>query len=461
MPDPVDEDLITGKPRYEKNALDEMAELCSDSHIVGITLMTNYFEGAVQITRHLRSRIQGPIIWGGVHPTLRPVECLEYADFVCVGDGEDAMLDLAVRIRDGGQTHDIPSIWANQEGRIFQNPPRPLVQDLDRFPAPDYSLKDHHTLINGQVMPMTSEMMKEFLMRGTVAWSLNKIGYQTMTGRGCPHKCTYCINDALKSLYKGQKYLRWRSIDHVMAELRDVKARMPFIGFIWISDDAFVGQRLDDIKAFCKAYKENVGLPFSVLASPLTLTEEKMAALIDAGLIYMQMGIQSGSSRIQKLFNRQAMTNQRMMKAIRIINRYKDHMFPPSYDFILDTPYETDVDKISSLRFIADIPKPYHLQPFSLVLYPGTKLHAMSKEDGFLQDEQHQVYGKSYTMRAPSYLNLLMTLAKGGRFPSSLLRLLVSDPAVRLLNNDMMKPFFKNFFIVAKKAYHLLKREKV
>lgn len=32
-----------------------------------------------------------PIIWGGIHPTIRPDECFEYADMVCVGDGEDAL----------------------------------------------------------------------------------------------------------------------------------------------------------------------------------------------------------------------------------------------------------------------------------------------------------------------------------------------------------------------------------
>ena len=92
------------------------------------------------------------------------------------------------------------------------------------------------------------------------------------------------------------------------------------------------------------------------------------------------MGVESGSKRIQELFNRKQMDNERLMKAFRIINKYKDRMYPPSYDFILDVPYETDMDKVDSLKLIAEIPKPFHLQPFSLVLYPGTKLYEQARE---------------------------------------------------------------------------------
>ena len=144
-----------------------------------------------------------------------------------------------------------------------------------------------------------------------------------------------------------------------------------------------------------------------------------MRLLVDAGLIYVQMGIQTGSGKIQELFNRTSMSNERVMKAVRIINSHKDRMFPPSYDFILDVPYETDRDVIDSLRLIAGIPKPYQLQPFALVLYPGTRLHEMATKDGFVTDEQKQIYAKSYTMREANYLNLLMTHGQGRPVPRS------------------------------------------
>lgn len=458
VPDPYGDDLMYGVKRYEDHILDELVSLCKESDLIGITLMTNFFDGAVQITGKLKSKLNVPVIWGGVHPTIRPEESLEYADIVCIGDGEEAMLELVNKMVNGDDYSSTANLWVKSDGNIVKNPLRPLTRDLDIYPIPDYNSEDHHLMFDRHIRPITPELTKLFLERGTVSIYLKKIGYQTMTGRGCPHKCTYCINDTIKNLYEGQGYLRWRSTSHVMDELLWVKEHMPYIGYIWISDDAFFARSLEKIEEFCKNYKEKIGLPFTCLASPLTVTEEKMALLIDAGLIYIQMGVESGSRKIQELFNRKSMSNERMMKAIRIINRYKDRMFPPSYDFILDVPYETTDDKIESLRFISEMPKPFRLQPFALVLYPGTKLYQMAKTDGLITDEKRQIYTKSYTMREPNYLNLLMTLSKGGRFPSLFLKFLVSGPVVTVLNSKPIKPFFKYLYIGLEGLYHFAKK---
>jgi radical SAM superfamily enzyme YgiQ (UPF0313 family) len=451
VPDPFGDDLLYGVKRYEDHVLDELAGLCRDADLIGITLMTNFFDGAVQITEKIRAAgVKAPIVWGGVHPTIRPEESLDHADIVCIGDGEDALAELAGKMAAGREYTTIGNLWFRTPSGIVRNPVRPLPRDLDVYPAPDYGLSDHHVLADGHIVPLTAALTRRFLEEGTVSRYLRKIGYQTMTGRGCPHQCTYCINDAIRTIYGGQTYLRWRSADHVMRELLLVKERMPYVGFIWISDDAFFARSPASIEEFCRAYKEHIGLPFTCLASPITVTEDKMRMLVDAGLVYIQMGIQTGSGKIQELFNRKNMSNDRVMKAIGIINRFKDRMFPPSYDFILDVPYETDQDVIESLRFIAGIPKPYRLQPFALVLYPGTKLHEMAMKDGLVADERKEVYSKSYTMREANYLNLLITLAKNGRFPSPLLRLLVNPPLVTILNSGLLRPFFRSLFVLLK-----------
>ena len=458
IPDPLGDNLLYGVKRYEDRVFDEVVALCKGSDLIGITLMTNFFDGAVQVTERIKKELKTPVIWGGVHPTIRPEESLEHADLVCVGDGEDALLELATKMAAHQDYSSIANIWMKADGRIIKNSVRPLKSDLDAYPVPDYSLEDHHVLVDGRVQPLTEELTRRFLEQGTVSRYVRKTGYQTMTGRGCPHKCTYCINDAIKTIYGSDANLRWRSTGHVMEELLWVKKHMPYVGFIWISDDAFFARNVKALEGFCSEYKEKIGLPFSCLASPLTVSEEKMAMLVDAGLIYVQMGIQTGSAKVQELFNRKTMSNDKVMQAVRIINRYKEKMFPPSYDFILDVPYETDQDVIESLKLIAQFPKPFQLQPFALVLYPGTKLHEMAKRDGMVRDERKEVYAKSYTMREPNYLNLLMTLAKGGRFPSAVLKFLVSSPLVEILNSRALRPFFKWLYRFLEVTYKLLKK---
>ncbi len=448
--DPFGDDVIPGVVRYSDKVLAQLAELCRESEMIGISLMTNFFYNAVEITSGLRRTLSVPIVWGGVHATIRPDECMEHADIVCVGDGEQAMVELADLLEQGRPYHGVANLHVREGGRVIQNPLRPLELDIDRFPLPDYSLEDHYVLIGDAIVPMTPARMEEMLRRGTVAEMLGLTGYQTMTSRGCPFACTYCVNDMLNRLYGGKGKLRWRSVDNLMEELRWVKRHMPYIGYIWFSDDEFFARKNEELARFAVEYKQEIGLPFSCLISPMSVTRDKMAMMIDAGLIYVQMGVESGSARMQRVFNRQMMTNDRMMQAIRIVNSFKDRLKPPSYDFLLDVPGERDDDIVASLRFIADIPKPYRLQPFELIPYPGTKLYEVAKQDGRLHDEHRQIYNRSYTMRQPTYLNLLFTLCRTGRFPHSLLKVLISRPVLTILNNHWCAPLFRLLYQAGK-----------
>src|SRR3989338_6656596 len=74
--------IVFNTQRYDDNVLDEVVSLCKGSNLIGITLMTNFFDGAVQITKKIKGSIDVPIIWGGVHPTIRQEESLKYADMV-------------------------------------------------------------------------------------------------------------------------------------------------------------------------------------------------------------------------------------------------------------------------------------------------------------------------------------------------------------------------------------------
>ncbi len=456
LPDPFGDDIVAGADRYNEELLDDAIALCKDSDLIGVTLMTNFFDGAVQITRKIREQTKAPALWGGVHPTIRPEESMEHADMVCIGDGEEAIMELADRMQRGDDYTTTANLWVRKGADIVKNPLGKLDRNLDIYPAPDYSMDDHHVMFDGALLPLTHKVMEDALRRGTVSDYLGKTGYQTMTSRGCPYSCTYCINDTLNDMY-GSKKLRWRSVEHVMRELEAVKLNMPYVDYIWISDDEFFARKTDELIEFSRLYKERIGLPFSCLVSPLTVTEAKVETLVDAGLVYVQMGVESASTRMQEIYKRKNMNNKRLMKAMTIINRFKDKMSPPSYDFLLDAPYERDADKIDSLRFISQIPKPYRLQPFTLILYPGTELHRQASESGALSNEQDEVYGKTYTMREPNYLNLLFTLAKGGKFPSPLLGFLVSEPVVTILNSKVLRPFFKYLFLGLQFAYRHFK----
>lgn len=458
LPPTCGENIFSDNCSYGDKTLEDLIPLCNNSDLVGITLMTNFYGAAVQITKKLKSSVKAPVIWGGVHATIRPEESLEHADMVCVGDGEEAILELITRMEKGNPYRDVSNIWVKENGTIIRNPPRNLSNDLDKFPRPDYSSEEQYILDEGKIRLLTYDLIKKHLEKGTVSAYLKKTGYQTMTGRGCPHNCTYCINDTLKGIYNNQNYLRWRSTAHIIDELLWVKESLAYVGFIWISDDSFFARPKKNLEEFCKEYKKKITLPFYCLASPMTITEEKMEMLVDAGLVCIQMGVESGSAKMQKLFNRTQMNNEQLMKAFNIINKYKGRIFPPNYDFILDVPFETDEDKIESLKLIARIPKPFHLQTFTLILYPGTKLYEIAKNEGMILNEKKQIYENSYSNRDLSYLNILFTLSNNGRIPGFMLKFLLRSPSVDILKSKKLKPIIKWLYIGLRATYRTVRK---
>ena len=52
--------------------------------LIGFSLMSSHWRRALSIHGAIRKTCKTPIIWGGIHPTLAPEECLDYADMVCI-----------------------------------------------------------------------------------------------------------------------------------------------------------------------------------------------------------------------------------------------------------------------------------------------------------------------------------------------------------------------------------------
>jgi anaerobic magnesium-protoporphyrin IX monomethyl ester cyclase len=66
--------------QYPDKTLEQIGDVCADAELIGFSVMSLYFDRAAQVSKYLRNRFKTPIIWGGVHPTYRPEQSLEYAD---------------------------------------------------------------------------------------------------------------------------------------------------------------------------------------------------------------------------------------------------------------------------------------------------------------------------------------------------------------------------------------------
>ncbi len=430
--------------RYPASVVETLARLASQCDVIGITVMTNYVHRARVITEIVRRSGNPAVVWGGIHPTIRPEECLKDADYVVLGEGEEAFCDLLEEIGKAGDARSILNVGSRTDGGIRINPVRPLVQDLDRLPFPDYGPDGHFIWDReaGDLIPMNMELLEKHLASGPISRIRQTVTYQTLATRGCPHRCAYCCNDILQNLYSGQKHLRRRSDENVFSELTSVMGKYPFISGIGFSDDSFFVASDKSIEKFAHDYAERVHLPFFCLGSPLTITEAKLSALLDAGLYGIQMGVQTGSPRIQAIYQRN-ISNQKVLEAVRLLNRYKHRMVPPSYDFIIDSPWETSDDLIETLKLIRQFPRPYRLQLFSLVIFPETNLYHRASAENLLDETGEPKL--EYHHHEATYVNIVLS-AYRHHVPKLLLDALSHPFMVKIFHRESLNPLYRMLY---------------
>jgi len=333
--------------------------------LVGIGLTSSQKLTGQRITALIRKNLGLPVIWGGSHPTSDPELCMEYVDFLCRGEAEDVLLDMAARLDSSQDFSDVPNLWTRQpDGAIVKNPVRPLRKDLDSLPFADYSKEsiffiDQNELRTGVPFPQSR---------------LNDC-YMILMARGCPFACSYCYESYLKELYKGQKTVRERSLDHVLQELKQIKEQMGHF-YLEIVDDVFTLNE-SRVAEFCRRYHEEINEPFWCHTHPRCCQENvirHIAASPNFG--YIIMGIEAVSRNIcQNVFHRDQ-TPEMILKAAGILNKY--HM-QVNYDLITNIPGETEQDLRENLDLLRSLPKPFRIRISKLAIFPNYRIETESK----------------------------------------------------------------------------------
>jgi anaerobic magnesium-protoporphyrin IX monomethyl ester cyclase len=430
------------KAEYDKEGIRNLSALCSDSGLIGISLMSNQFMQAIQITELLKTNgIRSPIIWGGVQPTMEPEECLKFVDMVCLGEGEEAIVELVEHMDRNEPYLDTRNMWFKTGDGIVQNQLRPLIQNLDTVPFPDYSCKDHFIIEGRDIKDLTVEILLSFQgerFRGAGS----SIPYMFMTSRGCPFSCTYCCNSAYKSLYPGQNLLRWRSDSNIIEELQMIQRDLGKISYLYMVDDNFTARSEDRLEAFCEVYKKTIGVPFFAQVSPLTISEKKMEILFGAGCAHITMGVETATARIAEIYNR-SREHKVLPEAIAMVEKYRSKMNPPpTYQFIIDNPYETVDEMLETLRLAVSFPRPWYNPIYSLMLFPGVPLFSKALKDGIITDKNAQIYTRNWRSQSKPFFQLWIRLYHAN-FSPLILKTLLTTWIAKLMSSNFATTVLK------------------
>lgn len=384
--------------RYTNTLLNKLIELCRDSDLIGMSTTTHTVENAIQVTQYLKRKLNIPIIWGGVHATVMPEESLKYADMVCIGEGEEAVSELLNKMKNKEDFLETQNIWFKKANGIKKNKLRPLNDNLDRLPCQDHQNNVHYIKKGSSFVLLNETNLDKSLYRNS---------YAIMATRGCFFQCSYCIASKYADLYSNYG-LRKYSPERIIDELKNAKKNNPCIKGVLFLDDNFFFYPEAELIEFFKIYKRQIGLPFRCYVSPHAVKKHLIGYAIESGLYAVGMGIQTGSKRILKLFNR-PQSNSQVLKAANILNKFSSKL-PVRYDIMLDVPEANKEDILDTLNLIMQIPLPFKLNLFSLTFYPGTGLFYREIEKPYVKKYVTNNYRKNNSIINISFSNLLFRI---------------------------------------------------
>lgn len=344
-----------------EHVIDEI--VASEPDLVAFSVLTASYPWSLRVADAVRRRCGASVIFGGVHPSAVPEVCLENdaVDYVCVGEGEEAIVRLCENLPEQGRrpTEPIANLWWRDGGRTVAGPAAPFLADLDSLPYFDKSIWRDHVRIADTWM--------------------------TMSSRGCPYRCTFCFNNFFAKLpgKGGGKYLRQRSIDHMLGELVQAKAEWG-IRRVDFEDDIFtVDKRW--IHDFLIEYRREIDLPFQCLIHPRYIDHDMARWLADAGCQHVQMGVQS----VDEEYKRQQLL--RMEKDSHLRNAL-DALRSADLDLKLDHMLGLPGEPIGAQELAREIYSeflPRRIQTFWLVHLPGVGLTKAAVERGDLSVEDY------------------------------------------------------------------------
>ncbi len=340
-----------------------------DPDLIGFSVVTNQYSYTQRIAAGLRKFISAPLAIGGVHATMAPRKTLESGlfDFLCVGEGEEAMIELADALENGGDVTRIRNIWVHDNGKIYSNPVRPFIS-LERIPPIDYTIFDFQKMIDAKD-----------------GW----VG--VMASRGCPFRCNYCFNHRIVDIYRRDTgvnirdlhYLRQYPIEMIISDLKKLLATYQHIRMFIFDDDLFTMNR-DYVFEFCRQYKKSIDVPFVCNAHVRVFDEEIARSLREAGCAIVKFGLESGSDGIRRKILNRPMRNEDIIHAFKMADRYGIHT---SAFVMIGLPYETVDDLRMTIKLLGAI-KPGRFRWSIFFPFIGTKAYDIAKEGNFIDWEK-------------------------------------------------------------------------
>jgi len=333
-------------------------ELDSNVLCVGLSVMTPQIPQALEINQLVKNFDKNiPIVWGGIHPTLFPEQTIvnPLIDFLIKGEGEIPFSKLLKFFQGQGDLKSIPSLFYRKNSKIVQNPGKELI-DLNDLPILDYRLLSPKTLSFDSMIFNTS--------------------------RGCPYRCTFCVNTALDN-----RRWRFQTAERVLAEIDYIVNQLGYQKVKFQEDNFFVSQ--DRVSKILDKIEER-NLSFRWLTSCRVdyfrdgyINDQFLEKLKESGCYKLMFGAESGSQRVLD-FLKKDITVDQIIKSAEMCQKYN---IRANYSFMTALPTETKAERTKTLELIDRLlvigPAIEIISPQPYRPYPGDELSRCCEKMGY------------------------------------------------------------------------------
>jgi anaerobic magnesium-protoporphyrin IX monomethyl ester cyclase len=354
-------DVVVVDARLEEDPLGRLVAESEGALLVGVTVLTGTpLKDALEATRALkRVRPEVSVVWGGWHPSLFPLQCLDEpgVDVVVSGQGEDTLRELADRLAAGQSLEGCRGTAYRREGRAVQNPPRPL-RDLNELPRHDYTL-----------LPME---------RYFASKKARQLDY--VSSQGCRFRCGFCADP---NVYKRG----WTGLapERVAEEVQDL-ARRYGAEEVAFQDETFFTQAARVEAISDEFLRRGLGVTWSATMradQAARLGEDLLAKTRRAGLTRVMIGVESGSQRTLDWMKK----DMRVELVGETAERLRRHGIGAIFNFIVGFPGESEESVAASLALmkkLRSLSPDFETPVFYYRPYPGTEIAEAAREHGYV-----------------------------------------------------------------------------
>ena len=349
-------------------------------NLIGVSVTDDTYELGISLINRIREK-NIYTVFGGIYSIFNPEKVIknDCVDAICIGEGEDALVELCKNIENKKDINKIQNLWVKSDGKIIKNKIRPLV-DINKLPLEDFSIfekKRFYRPMQGKIyrmIPITID-------------------------RGCPFKCSFCAAPFINKLYRdsGHKnYYRQKEANQIIREIQ-IQVKKYQADYIYFNSETFFARKQKEIEKIGRQYEKNIGLPFWCQTRVETITEERIKLLEDMNCDRISIGLEHGNEKFRKKMNKHFSNNQ-AIKAFKIIEKSG---IPVTVNNIIGFPDETRelvFDTIElNRKIVADSINALVFTPYS-----GTPMRQYCIEKGYInRDAKTDSLIKSSILKMP------------------------------------------------------------